>query len=556
MGSCLPSTAHILAGAAAIGIGPIRTSARIGRLVHFAADQTALTIVGETLDRPNHLADDGILRFLLTHLDVEIEALGSEIPLRSLVEREVSRSDRKDVGEGSSPVRLVDEAAVGTTRRREPSMKHGNAMVAARILVAVALVAACSAESDRASDQAEAWLDDVWRIVAEDHYDPELHGLDWPAVGLAYREKLRVAGPDRSTEIINAMLQELNDSHCGFGLPADLAEVASPYVFCASELGIDVRMIGGRAVVTAVDAGSPAAQGGMLPGFVLLAVNGRTIEEIVNSAVLRAPHNEANRLFHKTEAVLRRLCGEPHTTVDLAFLDGGDDRRSVTLRRAQRTGGFILDPSLPEIFVELENRRLDGGICYVRFSAFRPDVPDDVLAAIDECPSHAPMLLDLRGNNGGSAEATAQILSRFVRRPSLAYTRESRGHEIPIVVEPAATRHEGPVVILVDELSISAAENLSGIMQHLGIATVVGQRTPGQVLWGEGRALEGGAMVFVPTAKLVYPDGLGLEGRGVTPDLAVNLRREDLLNGVDTQVAAAVAMLRTMQEDDPVHRGQ
>jgi AraC-like DNA-binding protein len=60
--------------------------------VRFAAGQDALTIAGETLDRPNHLADDGISRFLLKHLDVEIEALGSEVPLRSLVEREVSRS--------------------------------------------------------------------------------------------------------------------------------------------------------------------------------------------------------------------------------------------------------------------------------------------------------------------------------------------------------------------------------------------------------------------------------------------------------------------------------
>ena len=60
--------------------------------VHFASDEDALTITSEVLDRPNHLSDDGISRFLLTHLDAEIESVGIEIPLHALVEREISRS--------------------------------------------------------------------------------------------------------------------------------------------------------------------------------------------------------------------------------------------------------------------------------------------------------------------------------------------------------------------------------------------------------------------------------------------------------------------------------
>jgi AraC-like DNA-binding protein len=60
--------------------------------VHFASGQDALIISSETLDRPNHLSDDGISRFLLTHLEAEIESLGTEIPVQVLVEREISRS--------------------------------------------------------------------------------------------------------------------------------------------------------------------------------------------------------------------------------------------------------------------------------------------------------------------------------------------------------------------------------------------------------------------------------------------------------------------------------
>jgi len=60
--------------------------------VHFSSDRDALSISSEALNRPNHLSDDGISRFLITHLDAEIESLGTEIPVQALVEREISRS--------------------------------------------------------------------------------------------------------------------------------------------------------------------------------------------------------------------------------------------------------------------------------------------------------------------------------------------------------------------------------------------------------------------------------------------------------------------------------
>lgn len=60
--------------------------------VRFGSDRDALSISNEVLDRPNHLSDDGISRFLIDHLDAEMESLGTEIPVQALVEREISRS--------------------------------------------------------------------------------------------------------------------------------------------------------------------------------------------------------------------------------------------------------------------------------------------------------------------------------------------------------------------------------------------------------------------------------------------------------------------------------
>ena len=60
--------------------------------VRYASGRDALSISSEVLDRPNHLADDGISRFLISHLEAQIESLEAEIPVEALVEREISRS--------------------------------------------------------------------------------------------------------------------------------------------------------------------------------------------------------------------------------------------------------------------------------------------------------------------------------------------------------------------------------------------------------------------------------------------------------------------------------
>lgn len=60
--------------------------------LHFASGRDALSVSTEALSRPNHLADDGISHFLISHLDSEIERKRTETTVESLVEREVSRS--------------------------------------------------------------------------------------------------------------------------------------------------------------------------------------------------------------------------------------------------------------------------------------------------------------------------------------------------------------------------------------------------------------------------------------------------------------------------------
>jgi len=60
--------------------------------VHYASDRDALSISAEALAQPNRLADDGISRFLASHLEAEMQSVGKDTSVQTLVEREVSRS--------------------------------------------------------------------------------------------------------------------------------------------------------------------------------------------------------------------------------------------------------------------------------------------------------------------------------------------------------------------------------------------------------------------------------------------------------------------------------
>ena len=96
------------------------------------------------------------------------------------------------------------------------------------------------------------------------------------------------------------------------------------------------------------------------------------------------------------------------------------------------------------------------------------------------------------------------------------------------------------MVVLTDLLSCSSAEELSGGLQALGRAVVVGEKSAGVVLIADMVRLDMGATLVYPVAETILADGSSLEGRGVTPDIEVQLDRISLAAGRDLQLEAAL----------------
>jgi len=103
---------------------------------------------------------------------------------------------------------------------------------------------------------------------------------------------------------------------------------------------------------------------------------------------------------------------------------------------------------------------------------------------------------------------------------------------------------EVPMTVLIDGRSGSASEIAASALQANGRATIVGQKSAGACGAAQMAPLPHGAGMMVTVAKSLSPKGVDLEKNGVTPDVAVELKKEDIKNGKDTQLEKAIEILK------------
>ena len=179
-------------------------------------------------------------------------------------------------------------------------------------------------------------------------------------------------------------------------------------------------------------------------------------------------------------------------------------------------------PLAPEQRIQavFDQRSLAGGIRYVRFDLFSEQDVDRVLAAIDGA-GKAGLILDLRYNHGGNADAQQHLLDRLLPGNTIYGRNRGRFGEQVMRTDWFGKHYSGPLVVLIGQESASAAEITAAALKSQHRATLVGERTSGSVLNAVEFALPDGGAVQVPVADFTTADGTRIEGVGVMPDIDV-----------------------------------
>jgi carboxyl-terminal processing protease len=380
-------------------------------------------------------------------------------------------------------------------------------------------------------------FEQVWQIINDDYYDPAFNGVNWRDVHTRYLPRAESAKTDDEFyRLFEQMLAELRDAHTTFSRARPDESKADGQTINGS-VGISLAEAGGRVVIATVEPDSDAARAGVEPGMRLLSVNARPVEELfaeIRSQFAGSSSERAMKSVMRGALLYGGFLGTSRTFGVEAF-DGRTFDFEVK-RRSARTPSPALDA-----------RRLASGYGYIKFDSWEKPVGEKFKAALDDLIDTRGLLIDLRGNGGGSGEVLQQIASIFFARVthSGSFRTRAGGLEKYYTLKPDKV-YKGAVVILVDENSASASETFTAFMQESGRAAVVGRQTCGCALNSYTRKIKGGGTLRFSARLYISPNGRVLEGAGVSPDEEVPLTVSDLRRGRDAALEAGERRLSSL----------
>jgi carboxyl-terminal processing protease len=257
-------------------------------------------------------------------------------------------------------------------------------------------------------------------------------------------------------------------------------------------VGLVAEVQNGAMVVTGVLPGGPAERADLRPGDVILYVDGVKFDENIT----------------ETEASI--LIRGPVGTA-----------AHFVVRRGDQTLEF--DPVRQERAIA-STQMLDGQVAYLAQRVFTTNAPQKVKAALQELLAQHPKALiwDLRGNTGGSMDATQAILSYFIE-DGLLYTAEVKGGQQQQFMAQGTGIATGiPLIVLIDRQTYSSAETAAAVIKERGRGLLIGSTTHGKGTIQTTLPLIEDNLLHFTIAKWLSPTGKWYEGIGVTPDISVS----------------------------------
>lgn len=391
--------------------------------------------------------------------------------------------------------------------------------------------------------QRELAFDFVWSTINERYYDPKLNGVDWRAASGKFRARALSASDDETFwEELDRMTGELKDSHTRVESPRRVEARRNNE---GVTLGLALSVIDNALVVGSVNNNSDAWWAGVRPGMNVATIDGTPAMDAYRKLYAETRDSSSPRARHLS-AVGRFNRGAPDSKVAMSFKRADGTDLSATLKRTR-----IASPP------QAQARRLPSGIGYIRFSNFIPSLTDTVVKGFRDLKDAPGLIIDLRGNGGGSLGMTRDLVSYLFKdktRLTKQITRDGKpisiGWGLVDVIKleydtsPRTDAYTGPVVVLVNEGSGSGSEYFASTLQALGRAKIVGQTTCGCLLGFLGYApVPGGGELAYSEVGFVTPNGRRIEGDGVVPDLTVPITQADLQIYRDRALEVAEAML-------------
>lgn len=259
---------------------------------------------------------------------------------------------------------------------------------------------------------------------------------------------------------------------------------------------------------------SPAEKAGMKEGDILLQVDDHEVSG------------------QELETVVSWIKGERGTDVTIHVLRDGEEVELTATRD-------IIEVQT----VDYEMK--DSKIGYILVSEFDSVTYDQFKEAMDALESQGMqgLVIDLRGNPGGSLTTVTDMLQLLLPEGTIVSTKDKYGNTEEITCD-GKNEFTKPLAVLVNQYSASASEIFSGAVQDYGTGTIVGMTTYGKGVVQQLMDLDDGTCLKVTIAEYYTPSGRSINGTGVEPDVEVEYEYDANNPDADNQLEKALEVVR------------
>lgn len=320
---------------------------------------------------------------------------------------------------------------------------------------------------------------------------------------------------------VSGLVAAAGDPYTVFFNPDEARQFSEQLRGSFDGIGAQIDTKDGQIVIVAPLEDTPAERAGLLPGDVILEING---ESTVGMNV---------------DVAVSKIRGKAGTTVTLSILHKDENEpRDISIKRAK----------IQINSVKLETKEADGTrIAVIKINQFGDDTKGLLDRAIDTVTTgdYDGLILDLRNNPGGYLETAVSTISNWIDPGQTAVKEIGFGNAEKVYKTEGVPRLKGiKTVVLVNGGSASASEIVAGALQDYNAATLVGEKTFGKGSVQELENLRDNSELKVTVAKWYTPKGRGIHKAGLEPDIKVTRSNEELKAQKDPQMDKALELLK------------
>jgi carboxyl-terminal processing protease len=338
-----------------------------------------------------------------------------------------------------------------------------------------------------------------------------------------------VAPKDLIYNAIKGTLRGL-DPHSSFLDPDSYREMQVETSGSFGGLGIEITLRDDVLTVVAPIEGTPAYRAGLQPGDKIVKIDGLVTKDM------------------QLPDAVKKMRGKPGSKVTISIVrEGWTEAHDFEIQREQIRVHSV------------RSQDLGSGIGYIKLRQFQEQTAHDLDAALDKFSKgeFKGLILDLRNNPGGLLTSAVEVSEKFVDDGKLVVYTEGRvrNQNMRFSAHAKHAYNALPMVVLVNQGSASASEIVAGALQDYGRAIVVGTQTFGKGSVQTIIPLSDGSGLRLTTAKYFTPKGRSIHGKGITPDIVVELPKEPATSPKEKPPAPSLDPMEDLKKDVQLQRG-